>query len=208
MANERDDPDDPDETELVPTEFWMLECWTFEVDDFLVIDSYPEIEGAEDWDIGIRFETDVEIEEPIRLEWDPHSSGPKLSFYKPVMPLFRKEIVAAMREAGVDNIDCYRAEIRDAKTGEVDEDYIAVNIVGLVSAADLSRSESDDPSGTGMIDMDFDSLAIDEQKARGFKMFRLAESTSGIVIHRTVKEHLESKGGFGLVFVHPSEWIG
>jgi hypothetical protein len=99
-------------------------------------------------------------------------------------------------------------EILDTKTGRNNYNYMAVNIIGVVAAADLGQSVYEDPWGQGQIDMDFDSLVIDPKKAGGGKLFRLAECVSGIVIHRSVKEYLESKGGFGLSFVHPSDWIG
>ena len=39
--------------------------------------------------------------------------------------------------------------------------------------------------------MSFDSLAIDEAKAKGQLMFRLAESLSTILVHESVKKALE-----------------
>ena len=200
------DPDDVEDSEEKPSEYAMLECWSFETEDFTRIASYPAVEGVEGWYSGQPFE--AKVKEPIRLQWDPHSTGPKKSYYKPIIPLFRKDLLKALREAGVDNLDCYQTEISDTKAQGDSHEYLAVNVIGLVAAADLSLSEYADPSGTGLIDMDFDLLVIDPKKARGMKMFRLAECASGIVIHQSVKKHLESKGGFGLTFVLPEEWIG
>jgi len=39
-------------------------------------------------------------------------------------------------------------------------------------------------------------------------MFRLAENTSAIVIHRSVKEHLLEKGFSMLSYVEPKNWVG
>ncbi len=187
-------------------DYWMLECYFFDEDDYTDVGKYPAIDGVTTWADGRRF--DKEIPQPLKFEWEPSSSGPKLAYYKNTIPLLRKDVFEALRAAGVDNLDAYRAEIRDAGTGQADTTYVAVNVIGLVSAADLAKSDHADPSGGRLIDMDFESLAIDPSKAKGMKMFRLAECVTGVLIHKSVKEHLESKGGFGLTFVPPSEWIG
>jgi len=184
----------------------MLDSGPSDFEEYTSIKFYPEVDGVPSWYSGSRLGPGVA--EPIRLEWDPYTGGPKLAFYKPMIPLMRKDLLVALGEAGIDNLDAYRAEICDQETGEADRNYMAVNIIGLVSAADLGGSRYADPSGTGLLDMDFDSLAIDLGKARGLKMFRLAECASGIVVHRTVRDHLKAKGGFGLVFIPPSMWIG
>jgi hypothetical protein len=184
----------------------MLECYGSDDGDFTDISEYPEIDGVEGWTRGTRFS--VPIPEPVLFEWDPETERPLKALYKPIIPLFRHDLLEALRQAGVGNLDSYNVQIRDVKTGEICQAYSAVNIIGLVAAANLPESVYDDPSGRGLIDMDFDSLAIDPAKAGGRKLFRLAECVSGLVIHDSVKEHLESKGGFGLTFVAPAEWIG
>lgn len=123
-------------------------------------------------------------------------------------PLFHKALVGAIREFGVDNLEVFPVAITDRRTGEVCNDYFAVNIVGLVKAADMAKSRATSHSPDGLIDTDFDSVAIDERTPRDFKMFRLAESVNALVVHRSVKEHLESLGGFELTFTEPKDWIG
>ena len=70
------------------------------------------------------------------------------------------------------------------------------------------RSQATPHSPDGLIDTDFDSVAIDEVPTHGRLCFRLAESVNALVVHRSVKEHLESKGGFELTFTEPKDWIG
>ncbi len=80
-------------------------------------------------------------------------------------------------------------------------DYLAVNIIGTIAAADMLKSVVlDDPDGP-LITVIFESLVIDEAKAGGHLFFRLAESVSTVVVHEKVVRHLESKGGFGLTFL-------
>ena len=135
----------------------------------------------------------------IRMQWVYDACDP---------PLYHKDVVAALKECGVDNIETYKTRITNEKTGEVCEDYLAVNIVGLVKAADMSKSKAVMHTSDGLIDTDFDSLVLNEEAAAGYKLFRLAENISGVVIHRSVKEYLESKGGFELTFKEPKDWIG
>ena len=62
-------------------------------------------------------------------------------------------------------------------------------------------------SAPALVDVDFDRLVIDPARARGQKLFRLAECVTGVLIHRTVQDHLEAKGGFGLSFIPHEEWV-
>jgi len=123
-------------------------------------------------------------------------------------PLFHKALVEAIRRCGVDNLEAFPVAITDTRTGEVCNDYFAVNFVGLVKAVNMAKSLATPHSPDGLIDTDFDSVAIDERAAGGVKMFRLAESVNALMVHRSVKEHLESLGGFELTFTEPKDWIG
>lgn len=138
-------------------------------------------------------------EEGVRMKWAYNASDP---------PLFHKDLVAALRECGVDNIETHKVQIVDRKTGNVCEDYLAINLVGLVKAVDMNKSKAAVHTDDGLIDTDFDSVAINEKAAKGSKMFRLAESVNAIVVHRSVKEYLEAKGGFELTFTEPKNWVG
>jgi hypothetical protein len=114
------------------------------------------------------------------------------------------EFLEVLRSAGVDNIDVYDAEIQ-SKDGTVRlQGYQAYNIVGLVSAADLAKTEfaADNPSR--QIDGSIRSLVVDETKARGLLLFRLAESVDTILVHRSIKAALERHGFRGVQFTPPN----
>jgi hypothetical protein len=187
--------------------YYMLECYsTPERWEFRKICCYPRIKGIKSWYLGSPFS--VEIPQPIELEWDPETKGYRKCIYDTVIPLYHHEVVTALQEAGVDNMVTYPTLISDTVTGEMCKDYLAVNIIGLVSAADLQESIYTIHNQRGLIDTDFDSLAIDEPKAGNLLMFRLAECTTGTVVHQNVKQYLESKRDFGLSFILPKNWIG
>ena len=188
------------------TDYFMLECFVPKGATIVDIRDYPLIDGVESWLMGLRF--DATLPEPILLEWDPSTDGLKKKFYDASIPLMTKELVAALRSGGVDNFDCYEVRITDRASGVVDDGYLAVNILGVVAAADLRACAFEDPSGRRLVDMDFDRLQISTTAARGLLLFRLAECVTGLVVHSAVKKHLEAQGGFGLSFVAPQSWIG
>lgn len=121
------------------------------------------------------------------------------------IPFMSRRLVEAMREAGVDNLDTYALELRNLRTGEVGLDHLAVNIVGMVSAADLSASDVDNSIPEVIF---FNSLAVDEDRARGLLLFRLKESITTVLVHEKVKRHLEVSGIDTLMFLEPQEWAG
>jgi len=212
-------------------DYYMLESWGLGNGEPL---QEPEsrrikINGqALRWMIGQKFS--VQVPTPIELQWsdeisgggvawemDPHpSEGPRsesairrLWVYKNSHPpLFHRKIVDLLKDCGVDNIDVYETSVADMNSGHACTDYMAVNIVGAVRAADMSRSSAKEFSEDGLVDTDFDSLVLDPQKALGFMLFRLAESINGIVVHRSIKKRIESEGGFDLRFIDPVDWIG
>lgn len=72
--------------------------------------------------------------------------------------------------------------------------YKAVNILGLVAAADMERSVAVVHDGAPSVDVDFDRLVIDEDKTGGRKLFRLAESTNAIIVHASLRDALLERG--------------
>jgi hypothetical protein len=170
------------------------------------------------------------ISTPIKMQWEEEvaggglawllegspSEGPrnqkgvrrKWAYDACIPPLFHKSLVNALRESGVDNLETFDVCLLDTITNEVCDDYQAVNIVGLIKAVDMSKSIAMVYSEDGLFDTDFASVKLNEEVIRGVKMFRLAESVNAVVVHRSVKAYLESKGGFELTFTEPEKWIG
>jgi hypothetical protein len=188
------------------TTYYMLECFVPKGETVLDIEGYPLIDGIDSWILGSPFQRSPP--EPIRLNWDPDTEGLKRSLYDATIPLMHRDLLQAVESCGVDNLDTYAVEIQDHATGEVDSNYRAINLIGIVRAADRSKSKYRDLSGMGRIDMDFDGLSIVTECPRDFLMFRLAECVTGWVVHESLKRRLEELGGFGLTFVNPEEWIG
>ena len=164
----------------------------------------PYFEDA-DFDLGERIGEEV----PESLEFTLHpldsnssDDGPDMpEFLTGPIPVFRDDLVKAMHEAGVDNLDLYDAVVIDPDTDERHSNYKAVNIIGLISAADMEQSEATVHTGGPVIDVDFDSLVVDESRAGGALIFRLAESTNAILVHEKLKNHLLEAGFDKLEFL-------
>ncbi len=200
------------------SEHYMLECYMpVDWDDMALLKSqyFKEIASwrndVDSWRMGRRFVS--EIPNPVIIKIRPSYPDDLIEMYNEDAIVMTKRLLSALQEAGVDNLDVYPAIIVNEETGFRTEDYVAVNLIGLVKAVDIANSNvtggnTDTVDEPHFLDTDFDGLAIDPEKAKDHLMFRLAENTSAIVIHRSVKEHLEKKGFNMLTFVEPGDWIG
>lgn len=187
------------------SKYYMLECYGDEIKDFAVIKAVY-IKGLGSWRIGKPFS--VPPPEPLDIKIMDNNPDNLLEYYNMDAIVMTKRLHQALTETGVDNMDTYACIITNPETGFKTEDYVAVNLIGLVKAVDIARSNVTGGSRDHMLDTDFDGLTIDEKKAGGQLMFRLLENTSAIMIHERVKDHLLKKGFDMLTFVPPEKWIG
>ncbi len=159
------------------------------------------------WNDGARFNTPIRTPIIVSLEpFDSRSSDQSQdmpAYIDGKIPLFRDDLIAALASAGVDNLDIYDALVLDPDNKKTYKNFKAVNIIGLVSAADMIKSESTVHDGIPVIDVSFDSLVIDENKSKGLLMFRLAENNSGIIVHENIKDYLLNAGFNELEFFNP-----
>jgi hypothetical protein len=163
--------------------------------------------GMAPWYSGRRLR--VAVPGPLVYGLDPTRPGNIRSMYEEESyPLMSDALAEALRAAGVDNLDLYTTIIRDPETGSERSDYKAFNIVGAVAAADLSKSVLMGTSDSDMIDVDFESLAVDTNAMPGLLMFRLAESVNAIIVHRAVRDEIERRNIPGMVFYDPEDWSG
>lgn len=184
--------------------YFVLEC--YEDDDHpphIILQDVPDFEDVS-WISGEFIPRDL-IPLPLKLsiEGDTHDIVPPI--IDEGIPLWRQDVIEAIKKAGVDNFETFDAEILDTRTMDTLVNYKAVNVLGLVAAANLAKSNFT-THGDALIDVDFDSLVIDEIKARDFLMFRLAECVSAIIIHSKIKNALSHIPG--LTFVPPEDWVG
>lgn len=151
------------------------------------------------------------VPEPLEFtltdaEEDAEDDGFELpAMFSRGLPLLRDDLLAALREAGVTNLDAYDAVVREPDGSREYTNYKAVNVLGLVAAADLTRSKATVYDGLPLIDVEFDELVLDEEKAGGRLMFRLAEAIGSIFVHDRVRQHLLAAGFTELSFLPPGD---
>lgn len=166
----------------------------------------PRLPGGP-WFTGARI--DIPVPQPLQYTLSSRYRGTPKAFYAPGVPLIRNDLVGALREAGVDNFELFDAVLKDPVTGEERHDYKAFNVLGLVAAADMDKSQRAPINlDSEMIDVFFDSLVLDASKTQGLLMFRLAQSVDAIVVHERVKEAVEKQAVPGMVFYKPEDWSG
>jgi hypothetical protein len=160
-----------------------------------------------EWDDGAKFDKAVRTPIEVRLKplepLAPDQSPLMPALFKGRFPLYRDDLVAALRACGVDNLDVYDARIIDPDNGQVHTNYKAVNILGLVAAADMGKSQWSAADGIPLIDVAFDRLVIDPAKAMDLLFFRLAENNAAVIVHERVRNHLVQAGFAELEFHRP-----
>jgi hypothetical protein len=123
-------------------------------------------------------------------------------------PIMRDDLIEALQAAGVDNLQLFPTILINTVTGTELINYKAFNIVGVVAAANMVKSERMPTTDSSIVDVDFASLVIDEEKAAPFRMFRLAESVNAIIVDEFVKIEVKRRGIPGMVFYQPEDWSG
>lgn len=170
------------------------------------LDDGPDLTAAP-WVHGGRLDEDFPV--PLVYTLDARRPGTVMEMYDDVAyPLMSDRLVAALHAAGVDNLQLFPAVIRDPASGAEHRNYKAFNVVGVVAAADMAKSKTMPMNDSTMIDVSFESLAIDEAKAAPFRLFRLAENVSTIVVDDVVKTEVERRAIPGMVFYEPEYYSG
>lgn len=184
--------------------YYMLHCFGPADQDRTSIHRIPQFENVS-WNRGARVQGHVPV--PVRIYLDPEAPGILLPMYHKGVLLMSDALIAALQSAGVSNLEVFDALLVDEANHCEYMNYKLVNIIGVVAAADLAKSVHT-AHGAPLFDVDFDSLVIDEKKARGGLMFRLAENVSGIVVHESAKDAVQKTGIDYLDFVPTHKWFG
>ena len=124
--------------------------------------------------------------------------GLEMNDFYPDRNVMSKRLVSTLQSSGVDNLQIFPAEIKNSITGEIIHDFVVVNIVGTISCADLSKSDT-----TPLADVNyFHKLVISPNKTKGVLMFRLADSIIDVIVSEKVAKQID-EGGFRNVILEP-----
>jgi hypothetical protein len=135
---------------------------------------------TEPWVFGRKLTFEVPV--PLIYTLEPGSGLPS-PMYEGREPLIRQDLLDALLQAGVDNLDVYRATVRDPVAAREWDNYWAFNVLGMVAA------------GVGDA-----ALAIDESKTKGLLLFRLAEVPSVIVVDEIVRQEVQRRAIPDMIF--------
>lgn len=160
------------------------------------------------WREGRRVQRPATLPTPIPIDFEPlHGyDGPPVEMRDVCIPLMSIRMAEVLKRAGVDNIELYPALLTNIATGKT-YDYHAFNVVGLVSAADLAKSDWSTFDGSMILDVSFTRFALDESKPAGVLLFRLAENANGLFVHESVRDHVIAAGINTLHFMEPRRWM-
>jgi hypothetical protein len=168
-----------------------------------------EVGNVWDWCDGLSLESDEKnFPIPINIDFEPFRGyvGPPRELVDVCIPIMSKRLADTLLEAGVDNVEFFPATLKNTITGQTYE-YRAFKIVGLVAAADLSKSEWTSYDGKSVADVGFENLVLDKSKTRGLLIFRLAENINALMVHERVRKHIIANGIDTLTFVKPEDWV-
>ena len=189
--------------------YWMMEVGSPDGASIATIGKQPSLSGILEfftWYGGVKIEVELPSDMKFYLS---ESSGDFIpDFFCPSIPLMTNKILNILDEAGVDNIDRYKVELYDQGGKLISRNYCAINILDRVSCADLEQSDCEFDNPGDLVGIDFESLVIDEERAKGYNLFRLHEAVNGIVVHDSVKVRLEKEMLAGVYFVRPEDWSG
>jgi hypothetical protein len=190
----------------VDLEYYMLEYESDE-DEAVLSDDPDEFDIELDWHIGARFERSPK--EPIRLVIYAGNSGngeiPEQCDVP--LPVMSKRLRGIFDSNGVTNIDYYDALIVDEASGREFRSHVAYNLIGAIAACDLKKTTFAAANPSRLVDADIDKLKLDPARILGARIFRLAESVNGIVIHASLMRAVVASGIKTLLFMPPEEWI-
>ena len=151
------------------------------------------------------------LKTPIEMKLEPYVPGspdqsPRMpAMFKGKIPMFRDDLLEAFHAGGADNFQIFPARILDPDTGQAHENYKAVNILGMVAAADMTNSIWSAPDAIPLVDVAFEKLVIDPNKTRSLLLFRLAENHAAIMVHERLRDHLVNSGFSELEFHKPEQ---
>jgi len=133
-------------------------------------------------------EIKVSVKTPIVYTTNAKKGDRLRDFLHSDYMLMSGKFLDLVKKSGVDNLQIFPAIIKSTEDGHVRENFFGVNILGLVSCADLSKSRYDEMMSGYYC---FDELAIDVNKIpQGLLMFRLKEHAPTVIIHHDIGQYI------------------
>jgi hypothetical protein len=156
---------------------------------------YPELPDR------ISFLSGVWIELPdkktLEFEIDCTAGEQPNHFFNKHIPVFSSALVEQFRLAGADNFQAFPAVLVNRKEGLEWDNYFALNVLGIIDAANETESISHSIMGGDKDDgvpalVHYEKLVIDQSRVKGALMFRELQSPDVLIFDEKIKEFLKA----------------
>jgi hypothetical protein len=129
----------------------------------------------------------IPIDKPLIFTTNAGAEDPVPDYWDSGVPVMSERFVKLIEESGVTNIQKFPAIVKSKVDESVWDNYVAINILGVIKCADFSRSQYTEifPGHYR-----FSKLAIDSEAPKGELMFRLYENPGTIIIGKKVGKHI------------------
>jgi hypothetical protein len=182
--------------------FYFVRQNLFEALDMIEVVGHTEVTGALLWTRGVRFDAPVPLQ---TLQLDPRYGGRFPDLFDTTVPLMSDRLIARLHATGISNFDVYPVRLAHPVTGEVRDDYSAINLVGRVDAVDRASSPHRLRFGKPMFT---GSVVLDADRTEGLEAFRLVHGPDFIVVSERVAEQLRDGGFAGLLIQPTTQFTG
>jgi hypothetical protein len=137
---------------------------------------------------------------PVLFDIDVDAEGRRMPtiFTTPAF-VARKAFADLLSAENIDNVDVYAAEIRNAESRQTSDDYVLLNIIGLVECADLIANAGEE-LGPGIRILD--EPVLQKQRIPDARIFRLAEDPIQIVVADDLANRILA-AGFDDIYFEP-----
>lgn len=143
----------------------------------------------------LRIQSDAPKDEAF-MPCDLHNAGYGQLLMSPRM-------ISTLAAAGIDNIQYFDCQVRDASSGQ-ELPYKVANVLGVVKALDVEASDCE-VDDDGFVET-FYSMKIDPTKAHELNLFRLFENLVMVIVSERIKNALETAGLTGIQLVADTDW--
>lgn len=131
----------------------------------------------------------VPVNQPLICSTDYSGGTDFADLVSDELPVISKRFAQALRDSGVSNFEVFPVDLMNFSTKERWPGFLAINIIGRLKCVHLGESQGTHVGG-GMVM--FRKITLRKDVVHNHRLFRIAESPSKIVIHESVKRHLDS----------------
>jgi hypothetical protein len=183
-------------------DYYFLRQDVFGDAEAIEIEGHTPTTGELDWEAGQPFDV-APLGETLVLDAAYGSDMP--DYFETTVPVMSARLLAALRDAGVDNIVSYPVRLQRNDTEEPIDGWEAINLIGAVEAMDLSRTPHrllfGKPEATGPV-------FLSDERTNDLQAFRLVYGPTHIVITARIASKLAQSEFTGVLLQPTNSYDG